>query len=400
MSTPRNPPVGFVARASADLLERLEIFIDRVATEIEQAEPVYGRNHAVSPDELRRTSYDNLRDVLSYLAGEPNPGTAAPHATGQRRAEAGVPLPAVLRAYRIGAGVVWDALVEMAGQDPESNRELLLMASEVWRLVDDYSQALTAGYQETVAERQRRDARAQDAALDAVLTGQTEGARLRECAAILGLPVQGGFVVVAASTGGTTAEALPGIDKALSMLGVPSAWRARADSHVGIVSLTTRFTEARLHSLLTERTVGRVGISTGFSALTDAATGLRQADLACAATQPGAHEVLRYDDALIPVLLVGAPEVAAALTHSVLGPLLALPEHDREALLDTIRAWFTHEGEVSAVAAALFCHRNTVRFRLNRVAELTGRRLSAPHAATEVHLALEAHRLLGDTPLS
>ncbi|WP_327145046.1 PucR family transcriptional regulator [Nocardia sp. NBC_01327] len=396
MSTPHPRPEGFVARASTTLLRRLDEVVDRVAAEIERAEPVYGSSRGVPPEELRSTNRANLEAILGHLAGHPEAGTATPRSTGHRRAETGVPLPAVLRAYRIGSGVVWEELLAMAGDDPKAGRELLEIASLVWKLVDDYSQALTDGYQETVAEQLRRDARAHDAALDALLSGQVDGARLWECARTLGLPAQGSFVVVAATTAAAATEALPGVGEALSVLGVASAWRVRTDSHIGIVTLTTRFTETRLQALLAERSVGRVGISAACGALTEAVTGLRQAELACAATQSRSKQVLRYDEALIPVLLAGSPEVAAALARAVLGPILALPQHDREVLLDTVRTWFAHNGEVSAIAAALFCHRNTVRFRLNRVAELTGRRLTEPRAATEMYLALETQRIQGD----
>ncbi|WP_330179350.1 helix-turn-helix domain-containing protein [Nocardia sp. NBC_01503] len=396
MNTPNTLPGGFVARASTALLERIDDVVDRVAAEIERAEPVYGSLHAVTPEDLRRANRANLESILGHLAGRREAGIAAPRSTGHRRAETGVPLPAVLRAYRIGSGVVWDELLAMAGDDPVASRELLDIASHVWKLVDDYSQALTDGYQETVAEQLRRDARAHDAALDALLSGQVDGARLWEFARTLGIPAQGSYVVVASTTGTAASEALPGVDKGLSMLGVSSAWRVRADSHIGIIALTTRFTEPRLRALLAERSVGRVGISSTFGTLVDASAALRQAELACAATQPGSHQVLGYDDALIPVLVAGSPEVSSALARSILGPILALPEHDREVLLETMRTWFEEDGEVSAVAAALFCHRNTVRFRINRVAELTGRRLTEPRAATEIHLALEARRILGD----
>lgn len=391
------PPTadGFTARACLEMLERLDEVVERVAEEIEAAEPAYGDRQLVSGEELRLTNRENLEALLGYLTGRTGPNTSAPLATGRRRAENGVPLPAVLRAYRIGTGVVWDELLTMTGDDPQANRELLATASEVWKLVDDYSQALTIGYQQTVAEQLRRDARAQDAAFDALLGGLVDGARVRECARTLDLPPQGSFVVIAGTNGKPAEETLPGVGQALSVLGVASAWRVRVDSHIGIVALTPRFTVDRLRSMLAERTTGEVGISAAFAALGDAPVALRQAELAAAATQPGSHEVVRYDGALIPVLLAGSPEIATTLAHAVLGPVLDLPEHDRDVLLETVRAWFAYDGEVSAVAAALFCHRNTVRFRLNRLAELTGRRLTAPRAATEVHLALEAHRILG-----
>ncbi|GAB4583657.1 PucR family transcriptional regulator [Nocardia sp. IFM 10818] len=385
---------AFMVRACTALLDRLDEVVDRVVTEIEQVEPVYGELRLVEREELRRSNKANLSAVLGFLAGKPGVHTSTPRDTGYRRAEIGVPLPAVLRAYRIGSGVVWDELLAETRDDPDDNRALLTAAAEVWQLVDDYSQALTAGYQEAVAEQLRRDARAHDAALDALLTGQVEGARLWECARTLGLPPQGTYAVVAA-TDAEAAEALPGIAKTLSVLGVSSAWRVRAVGQVGIVVLTPRFTEQRLLAILSERAIGRVGISSPFPTLTEAPAALRQSELACAATQPGSREVLRYDDALLPVLLAGSPEVATALSRTVLGPVLALPAHDRETLLDTLRAWFAHDGEVSAIAAAQFCHRNTVRLRLNRVATLTGRRLTSPRSATEIQLALEAHRIFG-----
>ncbi|WP_280441873.1 PucR family transcriptional regulator [Nocardia brasiliensis] len=381
-------PDGFVARACAALLDRIDEVVLEVAAAIESTEPVYGARDLVSTAELHQNNRTNLVAILSYLTGSADAPTAAPHETGRRRAEQGVPLPPVLRAYRIGTRVVWDALLAAAGSDLEANRELLSMASQVWQLVDDYSQALTAGYQEAVAERDRRDARAHDAAFDALLAGQVDGPRLWDCARTLRLPQQGSYVVVVAAD----AEVVPGVAEALAVLGVSSAWRVRLDNQIGVVALTPRFTPERLATSLRERRCGRIGVSSPFSALTEAPAALRQAEITCAAAIPG--EVLHHDQALVPVLLASAPEVAAALRAAVLGAVLALPEHDRAVLLTTVQAWFDHDGEIAAVAAALYCHRNTVRFRLNRVAELTGRRLSAPVAAAQVHLALQAHRIL------
>jgi DNA-binding PucR family transcriptional regulator len=41
----------------------------------------------------------------------------------------------------------------------------------------------------------------------------------------------------------------------------------------------------------------------------------------------------------------------------------------------------------------LFCHPNTVRYRLRRVEELTGRSVDAPRAAAELAVALQALRV-------
>jgi DNA-binding PucR family transcriptional regulator len=47
----------------------------------------------------------------------------------------------------------------------------------------------------------------------------------------------------------------------------------------------------------------------------------------------------------------------------------------------------------AAAAEKLHLHRNTVRYRLRRVEELTGRSLAEPTGVAELHLALEAARI-------
>jgi DNA-binding PucR family transcriptional regulator len=62
-------------------------------------------------------------------------------------------------------------------------------------------------------------------------------------------------------------------------------------------------------------------------------------------------------------------------------------------MLGTLRAWFAAQGATSAAAAELHVHRNTVRYRLRRLEDLTGRSLSQPTGIAELHLALEATRI-------
>lgn len=393
MSAPPPTPDEFVANACRTLLGRLDDLVEEVAREIEQKEPVYGSFDMVAGDDLRRENRENLATVLGQLAAESNTALTAPRATGQRRAMQGVPLAAVLRAYHIGSSVLWDRLVSLADGDPSASQVLLRMASQVWRMFDEYAQAVTSAYQETVTERARRDARIRDAALDALLAGQLDESRLWDCATVLRLPLQATFVVVVAASASPADEALPGIGAALSALGIGSAWRVQLDSHAGVVALTDAFTVARLLAEIAKRSSGAVGVSTPYASLDGTHAALRQAQLACAAANPNVNQVLRYEAALVASLVAAAPEVAAALTSAALGPVLAKPTKEREELLNTVRCWYDHGGEISAVAATMYCHRNTVRFRLNRVAELTGRNLAKPIDATEMYLALEAHRM-------
>lgn len=78
------------------------------------------------------------------------------------------------------------------------------------------------------------------------------------------------------------------------------------------------------------------------------------------------------------------------VAREVLGPVLELPDEDRDMLLSTLRAWFDSEGSAERTGAALFCHPNTVRYRLRRLQELAGRKLTDPWSVVELGAALQA----------
>jgi DNA-binding PucR family transcriptional regulator len=77
----------------------------------------------------------------------------------------------------------------------------------------------------------------------------------------------------------------------------------------------------------------------------------------------------------------------------VFGRLLAMPDDEQSVLLDTLEAWFAAGGSTARAAERLHCHRNTVLYRLNRVGELTNRRITDPQACAELYVGLRAARL-------
>ncbi|UZJ58825.1 helix-turn-helix domain-containing protein [Pseudomonas sp. KU26590] len=58
------------------------------------------------------------------------------------------------------------------------------------------------------------------------------------------------------------------------------------------------------------------------------------------------------------------------LAEGIAEPIRRL--HDNTQLLDTLRAWFDYSGESQACAEALGIHRNSLRYRLEKITELTG----------------------------
>jgi hypothetical protein len=398
MSRPSAAVDATVQTLSRALLAKVDGLGADLAARIQQAESVYRDGH-VPPEDLRRSCRDNLVHVFTRLAGRRPPGLEAPRATGRRRAEQGVPLPAILHAYRIGGRYIWETLLGHAPESGPARDELLRAAADIWTIVDDYSNALTDAYRDTIAEQARRNAQLRTAALSSLLDGTVSDApRLWESAAMLQLPHRGTFVVVAAEASSPGYEALPKVGDLLRRHDVASAWRLGTEVQVGVVSLRPRFTVAQLCQRLAHIAGGRVGVSEPYTSLDQTAQALRQARLACAAAARGAPEPIRYEQQPIGVLLASAPDAGSNVAQAILGPVLALPASDRDILLETLRTWFAEKGSVSAAAARLHIHRNTVRYRLRRLENVTSRSLGDPKAIGELYLALESIHIHGIGP--
>ena len=370
-----------------------------LADRIRHGESHYTRPHGVPRDDLWDSCRNNLRHIFTQLAGDAPMEMEAARATGRRRAEQGVPLPAILHAYRIGGRFVWDTLVKHAEDNDHARDALYRSAGDVWTIIDDYSEALIEAYRDTIADQAGHNLQARNAVLSGLLDGSLGGGpQLWESASMLNLPHQGTFVVVVAQTPKAGDEALPGVEGILRRHSVASAWRLETERQVGVVSVQARSELAKVCQHIAPLARGRLGVSEPYINLDQSAGALRQALVACSAATPGTTELVRYGEQPIAIMLASVPELGRSVAEVVLGPVLALPAADRDALLDTMRAWFSENGSASAAAARLHMHRNTVHYRLRRVEGLTGRSFTEPSAVGELHLALESIRILGITP--
>jgi PucR C-terminal helix-turn-helix domain/GGDEF-like domain len=102
------------------------------------------------------------------------------------------------------------------------------------------------------------------------------------------------------------------------------------------------------------------------SAVTSAAAAL--AGLRAADAWPEAPRPVLASDLLPERVLDGDETARAALVANVYEPLL----RGGSALLDTVMTYLEQGNSLEATARLLFVHPNTVRYRLRRVAELTG----------------------------
>jgi hypothetical protein len=356
----------------------------------------YADGRVVPREQVIASCQDNLRYVLGNLAGEPGVSVDSPRATGATRAEQGVPYAAVLQAFRVGGRFIWELMVEAA--DPSDRDVLLLAAADIWAVSDELASQVTDAYRTALTDRARRDERVRSSLVGALLDGDAATAeQVWESASVLSLPRSGDFVVVSAECPSPGAEGLPSVERMLRRHNITSAWRLDHDRQDGLVGLRVGFAVDRLLPLLDELTTGRVGVSAPFTRLEEAPDARRQARIACTAAPPASRAVLRFDAHPLEVLLASSPEQAASLARTVLGPVLDLPPHDRAVVIETAQAWLAAAGSTSTAARELHLHRNTVRYRLRRLEELTGRDLAHPIDAAQVHVALQCVRILGLT---
>jgi PucR C-terminal helix-turn-helix domain/GGDEF-like domain len=95
-------------------------------------------------------------------------------------------------------------------------------------------------------------------------------------------------------------------------------------------------------------------------------------------------------------LLLARQEDAAleAISRGLLGPLLDYDQRQHGDLVASLRAFLEHNGNWEAAARDLAVHRHTLRYRIRRVAELTGRDLDRAGDRVEFWLALQAADVL------
>jgi sugar diacid utilization regulator len=76
-------------------------------------------------------------------------------------------------------------------------------------------------------------------------------------------------------------------------------------------------------------------------------------------------------------------------------PLVAYDEQYETGLVQTVEAFLEADGNVAGTAQRLFTHRHTIRYRLERVKELSGLDVGSTDGREKLSLGLKAMRVLG-----
>ncbi len=397
VASKKSDPEGSSAHLATACRDDVDQLTRRLMVAIFTDNPEWTDYSAITRADLHDGCLRYLNRVLDLLeiggSGAEDDEVAA--SIGRQRAAQGVPLEAMLRTFRLGGRVVWEALSDRAAAIPAADfREA---GTAMWAVIDGMSSALVTAYRGTELDRVRRNERRRHALIEDILAGRAHDAVFASRAAReLNIPTTCDYVVVVAR--GDAYPMRPGSETALSAKGIRSIWHDRGDSAVGIVALE-QHSPQEVDDILRPLVRGRAALSPTVAGLAELDVAATLAMLGLDTVPASSEGVLTSLDSRYPeALLLRSPDLARLLLRRSLGPILALPPKDRDMLLHTLTVWLAEGGSAAHAAPLLHCHRNTVINRLQRVATLLGHPLEGQRYHLELSLALTAFELLGHSP--
>ncbi|MBJ7336918.1 MAG: helix-turn-helix domain-containing protein [Mycolicibacterium sp.] len=300
---------------------------------------------------------------------------------GRGEARQGRSMDALLSAYRVGARVAWrelSATVVAAGLPADT---VARFAELVFAFIDELSASSVAGHADELATTGRVRQRYLERLARQLLDGEpAETLRASAEKADWHPPETLTAVVVAeAQTRGLAArfgqstlqlsEDLPGVDasESLAVLLVPDL----DGRHRG-----------QLRSALQGRRALVGPARPWLQAQASYRRALRARELSVD------EDVVDTDEHLVELVLTADRDAADDLRRQALAPLADLRPNTAERLAETLRSWLLHQGQRDAVAADLFVHAQTVRYRMTQLRELYGDRLNDPRTILELTVAL------------
>ncbi|MFJ8544012.1 PucR family transcriptional regulator [Streptomyces sp. NPDC093586] len=380
-------------RAARGLLDDLPELTDRLVSLLRELEPAYRAVLAKDPSATWQEAHRSLRHGVASLLDPRGARDAARRCSwriGTTRAEQGLPLDALLHAFRLGGSLVWQRLVEETSRTASEDVRLLVhVAADVWNFVDEHCTLVADAYRQTEWQLSRRRENRARLLAAGLLDGTSRIADLPEAAQALDLPEQGRYVVVAVT--GVHPARSAAARAAVVPDGTRVHWHTGAEVDYGIVLLGAGDDEPPVPG---DAVPGlRIGVGSPVEGLAAVGEARGLADTALRIC-PADGGTVRLTEHLPAALVVSGPDLGRALADRVLGPLLRLEPADRDVLLDTLTTWLDCDGSAQRAGERLYCHRNTVLNRLRRCEQLTGRSLSRPADLVEITLSLTAHRLL------
>jgi hypothetical protein len=318
---------------------------------------------------------------------DPSPGLgggAGAFATAPRELARTVTLQQTVELVRVAVETLEDASGELAAPGEEE-----LLHDAVLRYSREIAFAAARVYARTAEERGAWDARLEALVVDAVLRGEDDHSMVSRAAALGwtdGRPVT---VAAGQTPGGDPEPVLEGVQRAARRIGAHAL--AGVLRNQLVVVLGAADPPAAAATLADSFGPGPVVYGPVVADLAEAgrSAAAALAGLHAAPAWPEAPRPVAADRLLPERALAGDAAGAEQLVEEVYRPVVAAGGR----LLQTLSVYLEAAGSLEATARVLFVHPNTVRYRLRRVTELTGRIPGDPRDGFALRVALAVGRL-------
>lgn len=373
----------------AAFVDGLPALAERTVAAVVAEVPAY--TAAVGPQ--RRRIEDAVRQTITVfvrLVGDgvdPNtspaqdPAMDGAYSLGQEEARAGHSSEMLLAAYRVGARTVWRHWSELAVAHWLARDQLAMFAELIFAYMDRLSATGVSGHADELARTGMARQRAREllvrrllgSASSDDLLASAERADWRAPQTLTAVAVPSGRAVGAMQMIDPRTLELPddasvGSARSMTLLLVPDVGGTSRDRFVTSFSFPGSVIGPPRPWMAAAESVRRVERTLTMSLDADAVTDTER---------------------LLPELVLAADvEALRDLRIQALRPLQGLRPNTRDDLTATLRAWLLHQGRREGIAAELFVHPQTVRYRVGRLRELFGPRLNDPRAILELVLAL------------
>jgi hypothetical protein len=371
-------PLARLARRCLDDLSPItDEFVSRV-----RIIPPYDQE-MVDYEQLRNDAEESLELIIRMIGGLPLPERLeyTSDRIGRERARLGVPLQALLQAVRLDVQVVWSTFLTLA--EEEEHGSLLHAANLVWEAVEQHTIQIQAGYlaEEALVAREHHNRTGQ--LLHKLLATQgREPQVVRQVHTALRARPDGRWVVARGRF--EHAVSLQSEAHTLRLRGVAAHAQEVAGWPLLLAQLPPGADEPP------PRWLAQVPCGVALAESLEGVPGAAEVALAVAAVlQSGAERPHRIREVWAELVVERLADLRGVFTAEILRQLQTVPVVERERLVETALTYF-RTGTVAATGQAMYCHRNTVLNRINRLHELTGFDITVPAEAAPVLLALTA----------
>lgn len=360
-------PDGWTAVADLcrTMLEQVPTIAEQITDEIVREVPGYPEM-GVPRDDLALSVRRNAEDLLLGIAErrEPTPEEIQRRADlGVRRATQGLPVDRLMQAFHVGYRELWQHLLALADDtDADLSAKLLQASTTMWVWTHTITDALGHSHAETLRSQALHAASLRQRFLQLVLAGDRGSEEAVTLARTLDFDTSAPFRAHVARTAILEGAEAPRVQAGLRQL--PGTQQVVPQGTRLVVLAQGRDGKATTNVLLQQLPEATIGTGLWRSGLDGARLSVGDAERAVLLTDPS--RAVDFEQAWPWALLAGDIDRVAPLLDTAVRTAADHP-HLAEAVIA-----YAEGGSIADAGRRLDVHPNTITYRLERWAELSG----------------------------